>query len=61
MTSTNPRAGWEKVGDQFYRKIRFYDAVFDPDIELENYIVVGAPYAGALGTDPFILNWRIYT
>ncbi|KAL9113155.1 MAG: hypothetical protein Q9227_002767 [Pyrenula ochraceoflavens] len=48
MTSSNPRAGWEKVGDQFYRKIRFYDAVFDPDVELENYTVKGAPYAGAL-------------
>ena len=49
MTSTNPRAGWEKVGDQFYRKIQLYESVFDPDLELENYFVAGAPYGGAIG------------
>ena len=49
MTSINPRAGWDKVGDQFYRRVKLYDAVFDQDIELENYIVVGAPYSGAIG------------
>ncbi|EAS28057.3 vacuolar protein sorting vps16 [Coccidioides immitis RS] len=48
MASTNPRADWEKVGDQLYRKIRIYDAVFDEDLELENYIAVGAPYGGAI-------------
>lgn len=26
-----------------------YDAIFDEDVELENYILVGAPYGGALG------------
>ena len=50
MTSANPLAGWEKVGDQFYRKVQLYDTVFDEDLELENYIVTGAPYGGALGT-----------
>lgn len=49
MTTPNPRAGWEKVGDQFYRKILLYESVFDSDLELENYLVVGAPYGGALG------------
>ena len=49
MTASNPRAGWEKVGDQFYRKIQLYESVFDPDLELENYLVVGAPYGGAIG------------
>lgn len=49
MTTTNPRAGWEKVGDQFYRKIQLYESLFDPDLELENYLVAGAPYSGALG------------
>jgi hypothetical protein len=49
MTATNPRAGWEKVGDQFYRKIQLYESVFDPDLELENYLVAGAPYGGAIG------------
>ena len=49
MTAPNPRAGWEKVGDQFYRKIQLYESVFDPDLELENYLVAGAPYGGAIG------------
>ncbi|ETN45012.1 uncharacterized protein HMPREF1541_09888 [Cyphellophora europaea CBS 101466] len=48
MTSTNPRAGWERIDNQFYRKIRLYEQVFDPDLELENYLVAGAPYSGAL-------------
>lgn len=48
MTSKNPRAGWEKIDDQFYRKIQLYEQVFDPDLELENYFVAGAPYGGAL-------------
>jgi hypothetical protein len=49
MTAPNPRAGWEKVGDQFYRKIQLYESIFDPDLELENYFVAGAPYGGAIG------------
>jgi len=49
MTSNNPRAGWEKVGDQFYRTIPLYESLFDRDLELENYFVAGAPYGGALG------------
>lgn len=44
-----PTEGWEKVGDRFYRKIQLYSAVFDPDVELENYLISGAPYSGALG------------
>ncbi|KAM5467397.1 Vacuolar protein sorting-associated protein 16 [Microsporum audouinii] len=48
MTPPNPLADWERVGDQFYRKSRIYDAVFDEDVELENYIAVGAPYGGAI-------------
>jgi hypothetical protein len=49
MAPSNPLANWEKVGDSFYRKIPVYDAVFDEDVELENYIVAGAPYGGAIG------------
>ncbi|KAH8705358.1 putative vacuolar protein sorting vps16 [Talaromyces proteolyticus] len=48
MAPSNPRADWEKLGDQFYRKVKLYEAVFDEDLELENYIVAGAPYGGAL-------------
>ena len=47
---SNPTANWERVGDRFYRKIKLYDAVFDQDLELENYVIVGAPCAGAIGT-----------
>ena len=50
MAPLNPLANWERVGDRFYRKVRIYDAVFDQDVELENYLVSGAPYGGALGT-----------
>lgn len=50
MAPLNPLANWERVGDRFYRKVRVYDAIFDEDVELENYIVAGAPYGGALGT-----------
>jgi hypothetical protein len=46
---SNPTADWEKVGDRYYRKIQLYTAVFDQDLELENYIVAGAPYGGAIG------------
>jgi len=46
---SSPTADWEKVGDRFYRKIQLYTAVFDQDLELENYVVTGAPYGGALG------------
>ncbi|TKA58749.1 hypothetical protein B0A49_08037 [Cryomyces minteri] len=45
---SKPTADWERVGDRFYRKIQLYTAVFDQDLELENYVVVGAPYSGAV-------------
>jgi hypothetical protein len=45
----NPTADWEKAGDKFYRKIQLYTAVFDQDLELENYIVTGCCYGGAIG------------
>ncbi|KAK8249181.1 vacuolar protein sorting-associated protein [Phyllosticta capitalensis] len=41
-----PTADWERVGDRFYRKLQLYTDVFDQDLELENYVVVGAPYSG---------------
>lgn len=46
----NPTADWEKVGDRFYRKTQLYTAVFDQDLELENYVLTGAAYGGAIGT-----------
>ncbi|KAI1824869.1 vacuolar protein sorting-associated protein [Xylaria intraflava] len=48
MEPTNPTADWEKVGDRFYRKTQLYTAVFDQDLDLDNYIVAGAPYGGAV-------------
>ena len=45
----SPTADWERVGDRYYRKVKLYDAVFDQDLELENYIIAGAPYGGAIG------------
>jgi hypothetical protein len=46
---SKPTANWEKVGDKFYRKVQLYTAVFDQDLELDKYNVVGAPYSGAVG------------
>lgn len=46
---SKPTADWERVGDRFYRKTQLYTSVFDADLELENYIVTGAPYSGAVG------------
>ncbi len=52
----NPTADWEKVGDKFYRKIQLYTAVFDQDLELENYIVTGCAYGGAIGMMSLLLT-----
>lgn len=49
MDSTHPTAGWERVGDRFYRKTQLYTAVFDLDLDLDNFYVAGAPYGGAVG------------
>ena len=46
----NPTTNWERCGDRYYRKVKLYDAVFDEDLELENYVLASAPYAGAIGT-----------
>ena len=49
LSMSNPTVDWGRVGDRYYRKIKLYEDVFDPELELENYIVAGAPYAGAIG------------
>lgn len=62
MDATHPTAGWEKVGDRFYRKIQLYTAVFDQDLELDNYIVAGALYGGAIGesiSTVILLCWQL--
>ncbi|OIW33776.1 vacuolar protein sorting-associated protein 16 [Coniochaeta ligniaria NRRL 30616] len=48
MEAPHPTDGWEQVGERFYRKIALYTAIFDEDLDLDNYIVAGAPYAGAI-------------
>ncbi|KAF4181485.1 hypothetical protein CNMCM7927_000558 [Aspergillus lentulus] len=48
MAPSNPLANWERLGDSFYRKVSVYDAIFDEDVDLDNYIVAGAPYGGAI-------------
>jgi len=50
MAPSNPLANWERLGDSFYRRVSLYDAIFDEDVDLDNYIVAGAPYGGAIGT-----------
>ncbi|KAK3653986.1 Vacuolar protein sorting-associated protein 16 [Elasticomyces elasticus] len=45
---SKPTADWERVGDRFYRKTQLYTSVFNPELELENYVVTGAPYSGAV-------------
>lgn len=50
MDTLQPRADWEAVGDKWFRKTQTYTAVFDPDLDLDNYILVGAPFGGAIGT-----------
>lgn len=49
MSQTHPTAGWERVGDRFYRKTQLYTAVFDLDLDLDSFFVAGAPYGGAVG------------
>jgi hypothetical protein len=49
MDTLHPRAEWESVGDKWFRKTQQYTAVFDLDLDLDNYKIVGAPYAGAIG------------
>lgn len=46
----SPTADWERVGDRYYRKVKLYDAIFDQELELENHIIAGAPYGGAIGS-----------
>ncbi|KAI9709549.1 MAG: hypothetical protein M1820_003309 [Bogoriella megaspora] len=43
-----PTAEWVRIGDRYYRKISLYQDIFDPDLELENYILRGAPLSGAV-------------
>ncbi|CUS14045.1 unnamed protein product [Tuber aestivum] len=48
MSHNSATTGWERVEDKYYRTIQLYSALWDPDFDLSDYIVVGAPYGGAL-------------
>ena len=52
MSHNSATAGWERVEDKYYRTIQLYSALWDPDFDLSDYIVAGAPYGGALGSSP---------
>lgn len=45
---TKPTANWSRLGTRFYRRIPLYTSIFDPDLDLTQHIIAGAPYAGAL-------------
>lgn len=49
MDKLHPRADWESVGDRRFRKTQNYTEIFDEDLDLDNYVLTGAPFAGALG------------
>jgi hypothetical protein len=54
---SGPRADWERVGNHYYRKVQLYVDIFDDDLDLENYVAVGAPLGGAIGIDNNYPSW----
>lgn len=48
MDTLHPQAEWESVDNKWFRKTQLYTKVFDQDLDLDDYVVTGAPYAGAL-------------
>jgi len=49
METAHPRSSWEQLGDKWYRRVQHYTQVFGQDLDLDNYIIAGAPYGGAIG------------
>lgn len=49
MTSTSATADWEVLEDKYYRKILLYSELFGEDLDLNDYVIAGAPYSGAIG------------
>ena len=49
MDTAHPRTSWEQLGDKWFRRVQHYTEVFDQDLDLDNYIIAGAPYGGAIG------------
>lgn len=49
MDTLHAKAEWERVDERWFRKTQQYTSIFDESLDLDTYIVAGAPYAGALG------------
>jgi hypothetical protein len=49
MDTSHPTSSWEQLGERFYRKTQLYTQIFDQDLDLDNFLVAGAPYSGAIG------------
>ncbi|KAF8533406.1 Vps16, N-terminal region-domain-containing protein [Trichophaea hybrida] len=47
-SSASATADWEQLEDRFYRKILLYSELFGEDRDLDDYIIAGAPYSGAI-------------
>jgi len=60
MEVVHPTAGWEQVGERFYRKTQLYTEVFDLDLDLDNFVVAGAPYSGAIGGRSHFITARAH-
>ncbi|KAF1739303.1 putative vacuolar protein sorting-associated protein 16 [Beauveria bassiana] len=52
MDTLHAKAEWERVGERWFRKTQQYTSIFDESLDLDTYIVTGAPYAGALALWP---------
>lgn len=48
MDTLHARADWEPVGERWFRKTEHYSNLFDDDLDLNHFLLVGAPYGGAL-------------
>lgn len=48
MDTAHPTSTWERVGDKYYRKVTQYTDILDQETDLDNYILAGAPYGGAV-------------
>lgn len=59
MHTAHPRTSWEQLGDKWFRRVQHYTEVFDQDLDLDNYIIAGAPYGGAIGAFKQ-LSWNFW-
>ncbi|KAA8914859.1 Vps16, N-terminal region-domain-containing protein [Sphaerosporella brunnea] len=48
MPPSSATTDWEVLEDKYYRKILLYCELFSEDHDLNNYVIAGAPYSGAI-------------